>query len=120
MNSEMPEAEEVRYEGVHCQLALQQLAPDVIVFRITGNDVGEFGEGPQRTLNEWLSGGAIKLFIDAGDVRGVSIDVSGEWAHWLSSHKDRFAAITMLTGAPFIYLTAGFVRRFAALEGLMR
>jgi hypothetical protein len=87
---------------------------------VTGSDVGEFGGAPMRTLNDWLTAGQIKFFVDARDGRGVSIDVSGEWARWLTANKDKMASITMLTGSPFIHVTAEFVRRFAALEGLMR
>ena len=73
------------------------------------------------TLNDWLAGSEpIEFFIDARDVRGASIDVSGEWAKWLSKHKAQLQAITMLTGSNFIRITAEFVRRFAALEGIMR
>jgi hypothetical protein len=64
--------------------------------------------------------GPIDLFIDARDVRGASIDVSGEWARWLSSRKPELRTIAMLTGSRFIEITAAFVRRFASLEGIMR
>ena len=53
-------------------------------------------------------------------MRGASIDVSGEWAEWLRVHKAHLRAISMLTGSRFVEVTAGFVRRFAALQGVMR
>jgi hypothetical protein len=62
----------------------------------------------------------IDLFIDAREVRGASIEVSGEWAGWLNSHKAGLRTVTMLTGSRFIQITAEFVRRFANLEGIMR
>jgi hypothetical protein len=95
----------------------------VVVLTISGSDVGEFGEAPMLALNEWLAGtGAesIQFFIDARDVRGASIEVSGEWARWLGTHRAQLGTITMLTGSRFIQMTAEFVRRFAALEGIMR
>jgi hypothetical protein len=112
---------EISYDGLHCNLAIQHFAPGVVVLRINGSDVGEFGDAPMATLNDWLAGSdQIKFFIDARDVRGVTMDVSGDWARWLSAHKDQLAAVTMITGSSFIQLTAEFVRRFAELQGIMR
>ncbi|HEY3823224.1 MAG TPA: hypothetical protein VGL82_01645 [Bryobacteraceae bacterium] len=114
------EARQRGYEGIHCTLTLQQPAPTVIVLRITGTDVGEFGQGPMKTLDDWLVGSdQIDFFIDARDGRGVSIAVSAEWAQWLGNNKARLKAITMLTGSRMIQITAEFVRRFSALEGMM-
>lgn len=112
---------ELLYEGVHCTLMIKQILPKMISVRISGRDVGEFGDAPFVALDRWLDGGeAMELFIDARDVRGASIDVSSEWALWLGARKEKLAAITMLTGSPLIHITAEFVRRFAALEGVMR
>lgn len=115
------ERREIHYEGVHCSLAITQLASEVVVLKISGSDVGEFGDAPLLALDGWLAGAApVELFIDARNVRGASIDVSGEWAIWLGRHKANLRAITMLMGSPFIHITAEFVRRFADLEGIMR
>jgi hypothetical protein len=115
------EEREIRYDGVHCNLIIQRFLSRVVVLRISGSDVGEFGEAPMKALNDSVtSSGPIDLFIDARDVRGASIDVSGEWARWLSSRKPGLRTITMLTGSRFIEITAAFVRRFASLEGIMR
>jgi hypothetical protein len=95
--------------------------PGVVVLRISGTDVGEFGDTPMQVLNEWLAdSGPVEFFIDARDVRGASIEVSGEWAQWLSRQKSKWRTVTMLTGSRFIQVTAEFVRRFSDLEGIMR
>jgi len=92
-----------------------------VVVKISGTDVGEFGTGPMRELKECLTDiSPIHLFIDARDVRGASIEVSGEWAGWLQENKADLRHISMLTGSRFVEVTAGFVRRFAALQGIMR
>jgi hypothetical protein len=112
---------DIHYEGIHCNLAIERFAPGVIVLRISGSDVGEFGEAPMRALNDWLAGEEpVDFFIDARDVQGASIEVSGEWAQWLGRNKTNLRSITMLTGSRFIHMTAEFVRRFAELEGKMR
>ena len=116
-----PEPRQIQYDGVHCNLLIQQFPRSVVVLKITGSDVGEFGEAPMKALSSWIDGSdSIEFFIDAREVRGASIDVSGEWARWLIAHKDRLRTVTMLTGSRFVQLTAEFVRRFAALEGIMR
>lgn len=110
----------LRFEGVHCNIVLEQLGNSVILLRITGTDTGELGDAPMRSLNEWLDvSEPIQLFIDARAVRGASIDVSSEWASWLSTHRDRLKSVTMLTASRFIQITAEFVRRFAELNGIM-
>jgi hypothetical protein len=115
-----PEPEEIRYEGIHCQLVIQ-LFGTVALLRITGSDIGEFGDAPMQALNYWIAiRDPVDFFIDARDVRGASIEVSGDWAAWLSTHRAQLRTVTMLTGSRFIQVTAEFVRRFASLEGVMR
>jgi hypothetical protein len=111
----------LRYDGVHCAFAISQPRADVVVLTISGTDVGELGDAPMRGLDDLLAGAPpVQFFIDARETRGASIAVSGEWAVWLSARKQRFSCISMLVGSRFVEMTADFVRRFAALEGLMR
>ena len=113
--------EEIHFEGVHCDLRIQQFGGGIVVLRISGSDVGEFGDGPMVQLNERLAGGnTIDLFVDARDVRGASIEVSGEWARWLGAHKIQLRQISMLTGSRYVQITADFVRRFADLQSVMK
>jgi hypothetical protein len=115
------ERREIHYEGVHCKLAVEQLAQGVVLLKISGSDIGEFGDAPLLTLDRWLAGAnSVELFIDARDVRGASIEVSGEWALWLGRHKVKLRTVTMLARSSFIQLTAKFVRRFSNLEAIMR
>jgi hypothetical protein len=112
---------EMRYEGVHCNLTIEQFPEGVVILRISGTDVGEFGDAPMLALNEYLTGvGPVRLFIDAREVRGASVSVSGEWAKWLRAHKVQLRDVSMLTGSRLIEITADFVRRFSELEGTMR
>ncbi|HTM16241.1 MAG TPA: hypothetical protein VL135_05035 [Terracidiphilus sp.] len=115
-----PAETSLRFEGVHCSIILERPAASVILLRISGTDTGELGDAPMRALNQWLApAGQVKLFIDARAVRGASIDVSSEWAAWLSQHRSDLGSITMLTGSKLIQVTAEFVRRFADLNGIM-
>jgi hypothetical protein len=115
------EAPAICYEGIHCTMTVERHPKRVIVLRISGCDIGEFGKAPMKALHESVTAAdPVDLFIDARDVSGASIEVSGEWAAWLGAHRDGLRSVTMLTGSSFIRLTAEFVRRFASLEGVMR
>jgi hypothetical protein len=89
----------VKYEGVSAGLAIERPAAAVVVLRLTGWDTGEFGDAAMK---------------------GASVDVSNDWALWLRANRARFAHVSMLTGAPFVQLTAKFVQRFADLGEIMR
>jgi hypothetical protein len=116
-----PASRETHFEGVHCALTIQAFPRGVVLVKISGTDTGEFGDAPLLELQQCLTGlDPIHLFIDARDVRGASIEVSGEWAEWLRDHQAQLRCIGMLTGSRFVEVTAGFVRRFAALQGTMR
>ena len=44
-----------------------------------------------------------------GTAPARSIDVSSDWARWISSNRERISALHILCGSRFIQLTAGFV-----------
>lgn len=108
------------FEGRHSTITLARPVPHVVVMTIAGRDAGEHGDGPQRALEELLRDGPYALYIDARATSGASVDVSNIWAQWLRAHRDRLHSIHMLTGSPFVQLTADFVRRFAELGDAMR
>ena len=112
----------MQFEGIHCRLAIERPADAVIVVTLTGWDVGEFGDAPLKELDKLLAAGAgpVELYIDARAVKGATVDVSNEWAQWLRRNRARFAHVSMLTGGPFVQLTAKFVQRFAELGEVMR
>lgn len=118
---DMPALSDRRYEGVHCHLAIERPAATIVVVRLEGWDAGEWGDLPMRELGQDLARPeSLELFIDARAVRGATTEVSAEWARWLAEHRDRFRHVSMLTGSPFVRLTANFVRRFAELGEVMR
>ena len=111
----------VEYEGVHCALTIKRPAPGIAVVVLSGTDIGEFADFPMRELAKDLARfGTIELFIDARAVRGASVEVSSEWALWMSTHRMQFKQISMLTGSRYIQVTAAFVRRFVGLVDRMK
>jgi hypothetical protein len=70
----------LQYEGIYCKLTIERPQPGVAVIRISGHDLGEFGDLAQRELEkEIASHQQIELFIDARDAQSASIDVSSSW-----------------------------------------
>lgn len=115
------DTQEIRLDGVHCSISITKPEDRIVVMKISGTDVGEFGDAPMKALRACVGDSSTShLFIDARDVRGASIEVSGDWAGWLSTHRAVLESVTMLTGSRFVQITAEFVRRFSSLEGSMR
>ena len=109
------------YQGIHCGLAIERLAEGLVVIKLSGYDAGELGDIPMQELGKDIAGEMlVELFIDAREVKGASLEVSSAWSQWLGLHRDRFEHISMLTGSPFIQLTAHFVRQYADLGEVMR
>src|SRR5215471_13326143 len=91
---------EICFDGIHCNLVIERPSSRVVLMKISGTDVGEFGDALRRALDDWISGLlTVELFIDARDVRGASIEVSGDWAGWWNRHKLLLGSVTMLTGS---------------------
>ena len=99
---------------------IASVAPAVVLVRISGRDVGEFGTKPLSAADRLLGTKQdAHLFIDARDTQGASVEVSNEWAQWLARNRSRFTRVHMLTGSQYVRMTAEFVRRFAELGALM-
>ena len=108
-------------EGSSCRIAIDRVRERVILMRIDGHDIGEFGDSPMKCVDALTPDeGAALLFIDARHARGVTVDVSGAWARWLSRSQSRIAEVHMLTSSRLVEVNARFVRQFTALDGRMQ
>ncbi|HXU67803.1 MAG TPA: hypothetical protein VN947_00665 [Polyangia bacterium] len=110
---------ETKLEGINTTLTIRQIAPAVVLLKISGSDYGELGTAPFHVLEKVLREGPFSLFIDARATKGASVDVSNVWAQWLRKHRDDLVRIHMLTASRYVQLTADFVRRFADLGDAM-
>ena len=62
----MNAAKILQYEGIHCNLTIERPQPGVAVVRISGHDLGEFGDVASRELEKEITAHQqIELFIDA-------------------------------------------------------
>jgi hypothetical protein len=118
----MPELKsQVRYEGVSCKLTIKRLKAGTVLLIFKGRDVGEFGDAPfQELALDLQQGSALTIFVDGRDTLAASLDVSGEWASWLRTNRERIARLDILVGSKFLQFTAEFVRRFSGFEDRMR
>lgn len=107
-------------KGSACSLVIDRIREGVILVRIDGHDVGEFGDFPMRCVEALIPDNApVDLFVDARMARGVTVDVSGTWARWLVRNQHRLHRVHMLTSSRLVEVNAEFVRRFAALGDQM-
>ena len=110
-----------RLESPGCSFVIERRSGTLVLVRIEGHDVGEFGDTPMRCIEAFLPAELpVQLFVDARHTRGASMNVSNDWSAWLARNRHRFAAIHMLAGSKYVHFTAEFVRRFSELEQLMR
>jgi hypothetical protein len=66
------ETSERTLEGIHCTLTIRHPSRSVIVLRIDGTDVGEFGQEPMKLLDEWLAGSDnVDFFIGVSALEGM-------------------------------------------------
>lgn len=109
------------FQGQHCTFTIQRPTIGVVHATIKGRDVGEFGDAPFRELDHDLDQQApVEIFIDARDVPAASLEVSADWARWMSAHRNRIQRLNMLCGSRFIELTANFVQKFTQFGPRMR
>lgn len=113
-------AHRTRIDGFSCSITIDRVHDRLILVRIDGHDVGEFGRAPMRSIESILPrDGAAKLFIDARQAKGVTVDVSGEWAQWLGRMRKRLAGVHMFAVSRLVQINAEFLRRFVGLEDQM-
>jgi hypothetical protein len=117
----MGEPADARFEGLHCTISVAHPQPGIVLVSFEGQDTGELGDAAFQAIERaFVARSRIELFIDARLGKAASVDVSSEWARWLSAKRDHLLHVSMLTGSRFIQLSAGFVRKFADLGDLMR
>jgi hypothetical protein len=104
------------FQTGECTLVIGALCDNRLLVTLAGHDLGQLGRAPFDELERRCGQATgIELFIDLHAARGATIEVSGSWAVWLRRNRARFSCVTMLTGSPFIHLSAKAVQRFSQL-----
>jgi hypothetical protein len=110
-----------QFETAECTVSIFRLSVARVLVAFRGRDRGQFGREPFVELEKnFVPGQQLELFIDLQSAVGASLDVSGSWAIWLRANKDRLRQVSMLTGSPFIQLSAQAVQRFSELGEKIR
>jgi hypothetical protein len=109
------------FKSAHCTFTIQRPATGVVHAIIEGHDVGEFGDAPFRELDADVEHGApLEIFIDARSVPAASLEVSADWARWMTTHRECIQRLSILCGSRFVELTASFVQKFTQFGSRMR
>jgi hypothetical protein len=107
---------QTRFETPDCTLEIGRVRRGRLLIVLSGKDLGELGSAPfERLEAELMRSPSLELFIDLQAASGATLEVSGSWAVWLRKNEARLHKVTMLTGSPFIHLSAKAVKRFSQL-----
>jgi hypothetical protein len=104
------------FANEECRVTISRWGVARLLVTFQGRDRGQLGREPFIELEKHFSTERpLELFIDLQSAVGASLDVSGSWAIWLRSNKERLARVSMLIGSPFIQMSAQAVQRFSEL-----
>ncbi len=103
-------------ETAECRVSISKLGDTRVLVVLEGRDRGNLGREPFLQLERsFVDGRPLDLFFDLEHAGGATLDVSGSWALWLRANKDRLRRVVILTGSPFVALSARTVEHFAGL-----
>jgi hypothetical protein len=115
LKSMIPSGER-RFETDECSIVISQVHKGRVLVVFQGCDRGKLGREPFQELEKNLElEGPLELFFDLHSAIGATLDVSGKWAIWLRANNKRLSRVSMLTGSPFVHLSAKAVKRFSEL-----
>jgi hypothetical protein len=105
-----------RFEAGECTIVIASIDDERVLVVFRGKDRGELGSDPFRDLeSRFVAGRPLELFFDLQSAVGATLEVSGKWAVWLRNNQGRLTRVSMLTGSPFVRLSAKVVKRFSRL-----
>jgi hypothetical protein len=110
----------VRFESANATLTITRIRRGLVLMKIVGRDVGEFGTRPFDAMKPYLVDGSLDFFVDLRDAVGATLNVSGEWAAWFQAHRSELGSVSILARTKYVQLTVDFVRRYAGVVELMR
>lgn len=94
---------------------IRRARPGVVTVVARGVDHGQFGTAVVDELAAELRRFPIQseLFIDAGDVHQVDLQVREAWTAWLRDHRTRLRTVNMLAETPAMALVADIARHYS-------
>jgi hypothetical protein len=117
----MQSAGEIRFETEECCVIVSKVGERRVLVVFEGKDRGELGREPFDAIEKSFQNDTpLDLFFDLFSAEGATLEVSGPWALWLRANRARLGRVTMLTGSPFVKLSARSVQRFSGLGDKLR
>lgn len=117
----MLEAATLKFETDECRVEISPLGKGRVLVALHGHDRGSLGRVPFQQLEKLLAEHEpLELFFDLHEAEGATLEVSGSWAVWLRHNKSRLAHVSMLTGTPYVTLSAKTVQGFSELGERLR
>jgi hypothetical protein len=110
------QSSETRFETEECSVLVSRVGEARVLVVLEGKDRGKLGREPFVAIERIFQGNRpLELFFDLSSAGGATLDVSGSWALWLRANRARLSHVSMLTGSPFVRLSAKSVQRFSGL-----
>lgn len=117
----LEQAAAMKFETDECRVEISRVGTSRVLVVLHGRDRGSLGRVPFLQLEKLLAEQeTLELFFDLHEAEGATLEVSGSWAVWLRNNKSRLAHVSMLTGTPYVTLSAKTVQRFSELGERLR
>jgi hypothetical protein len=113
----------VKLSGDGCVFRYQRPRPGIMVVRISGDDVGQFGAATMDEVAKEFDHvqAPIELFIDATEAVGPVTKVMEAWAAWFETHHKRLKHVDILIPpeAKVLQLTVAIARHLSRTGDLI-
>lgn len=98
-----------------------RLRPDALLVVIEGYDQGQLGAQPLDEIGQTLARGEpIELFVDAGQVTGVTTAVREEWTRWFVANQSRLRRVHVLVSSRFMTAAVSVAQHLARVGELIQ
>lgn len=113
----------VKLSGGDCVFRFHRPRPGIVVVRISGDDVGQFGSATMDEVAKEFDQvkTPIELFIDATKAVGPVTKVMEAWATWFETHHRRLKHVDILIPpeAKVLHLTVAIARHLSRTGDLI-
>jgi hypothetical protein len=111
----------VRLVSRHGSFVFARPKPGVLFVTVTGHDSGDFGSATLDEILQFLKRERpLTLFVDTREALSVAPGVRSDWTSFLSSNRDDFRAVHVLTSSKAVHLSVAVAQHFSDTGNLIR
>ena len=113
----------VRLASGPCSFTYRRQKPGVLLLKISGDDIGQFGSATLDELNaEFDRFGAMNLFVDTQDAVGPATEVMESWTAYFAANRKKFKRIVVLIlpESKLLHLTVSIVQHLSGIGRLLQ